>query len=393
MDPQRLAQRRAKADAERTGKCTNCGRLAPWDYGHGHHRHTCSAACLAARRSHNRKLEDSSALPRKCTNCGKPTPMSKNWGYYLRTCSPQCLKARRGKSVTKGQRWQVVDGNKIPVREHECEYCHKRFPEPRNKTANRFCSRACAFAQLRKDRRGKSCSVWCAYCVACNKAFVARIKRKYCGRACQLQCHRDKQRSIDRARPRPRCVCIECHEVFYPEPGKKNRQYCAAHTRHRCAHCAHCGGPIPKTLRWSNRKTCSTECLNARLTEVERLYEATRIFHDCVHCGKRFKVRDKGKVNAFCSRSCTISHRREVGSLESLTKPPFDRDHRIGRLISTRYEVVRASPRRFVASHSSASSSRTGKTPRWKTAHPRPRLSNRHSLRAPQRYSLGDVAS
>ena len=95
-------------------------------------------------------------------------------------------------------------------------------------TVNRFCTRACAFAHKRKNKKGESCSIWCGHCVICGNAFVSRMKRHACGRACFRQKERDRARRIDHSKPRPRCQCRECGEVFYPLLGKKNRGFCSA---------------------------------------------------------------------------------------------------------------------------------------------------------------------
>ena len=152
MDPGRLAARRQKAAENRVGgKCTNCGGPTPWR-SDGHFDRTCSAKCLKVRRLWGRI--ERRLQRRKCTNCGGPTPFSKN-GMPRRTCSPECLKARYGRSaeVHRGKRWHILEGKRVEIEQYQCEYCPRKFPRRRNNSANRFCSRLCAFRQMRKEGR------------------------------------------------------------------------------------------------------------------------------------------------------------------------------------------------------------------------------------------------
>ena len=195
---------------------------------------------------------------------------------------------------------------------YECEHCHKPFLRRRNNNVNRFCSRECAFAELRENRKGKSCSIWYAHCRICGKAFVARRRnQKFCRtRPCDLQRARGLAFARYRAKERPRCVCVKCRKSFYPEPGSHNRRYCRAHYHARIS-CSHCGGLIPVLLRrHGRRRTCSDECLAARLAEFGTGGTAQR---QCEVCGEPFRKRSDKPTNIFCSQECKAARLKEIG--------------------------------------------------------------------------------
>ena len=227
-----------------------------------------------------------------------------------RACSAECRHERRGTSGrgSKGRRWHNVGGKRAYIKPYECEHCHKQFPRHLKNGGTRFCSRECSFAERRKNHKGKSCSIWCAHCQICGKAFVSRAKRAVCGRACELE----KGRAAYWAKPLPLCVCCKCGTSFYPAPGFQSRKYCSKHYRRYrgTTHCTNCGGAIPVLLSRAGRRTCSPECLQAR-TEPAK-------YHHCVECGQRFRHHRKGRhsPNAFCSSGCSIAHMRKIGFLE-----------------------------------------------------------------------------
>ncbi len=218
-----------------------------------------------------------------CTHCGQPTPKCR------KTCSAQCLQARRGESA------RIHKGT---GKHHACEHCNSQFPHRRNNTTNRFCTRACAFAHKRKNKKGESCSIWCGHCVICGNAFVSRMKRQHCGRGCELAALREKQRAICHSQPKPRWPqreCVECGTRFTPNH-KARKRFCSVR-------CAKTSGS--RQARHARRLRLT---INGDREQVDLAVLVKRDGNRCQICGGKIEATRKYDPLVFQPLAVSVDH-------------------------------------------------------------------------------------
>ena len=107
------------------------------------------------------------------------------------------------------------------------------------------------------------------------------------------------------------CCHVSFSQVFYPDPASHNRRYCLAHYCSAVS-CTNCGAEIPVLLRRTGRRTCSAECLAARLAELGTDCTAQR---QCEVCGKAYRKRSDKPTNIFCSPECKAVRLEEIGPI------------------------------------------------------------------------------
>jgi hypothetical protein len=130
-------------------------------------------------------------------------------------CSLKCAseQARRTRAIT--QKWFF------------CQYCGVRFKNNSRSSANKYCTRECAFAD-KKKYSGGTIHWWFSYCKHCYALFRKSGSGQFCSDECRKK--RDSCRARDAAASRhddsPR-TCAECGHEFCPEYGKKRSKYCS----------------------------------------------------------------------------------------------------------------------------------------------------------------------
>lgn len=224
-----------------------------------------------------------------CLSCGKPLQRlgSKPKTYCDSRCRANYLHNRDG--------WER--------RSLECPYCKDTF--------------------LPKDRRQKVCSNCSSKgvsnhiytCKRCGKEYQAKSKSrdKYCSRACAFA-----DIGAWRRDDSPKAICLMCGGEFYKSYGFGGYQYCSAECRdagmtRRCEICqqdfiaAGVGGRL-----------CSDEC---RAEDMRRRSRAIEIDNHrkkaktckCRACGVLFSPLYATKKRAFCSETCAKRQARRDG--------------------------------------------------------------------------------
>lgn len=161
--------------------------------------------------------------PNDCAKCGEAFERSAN---HQRFCSDQCNQAFHRPKCAEPRLGKQPRG---------CKGCGAVFIPKTNRRGS-YCSRACAFSNLRQWHPGRTdwhgvgrhCKVWFRDCVECGSAFTGRReKQTTCSKECRLAlaCSRSK-----RYQPRlpKRKQCVTCGLWF-------EKKWANKHCSKKCA--------------------------------------------------------------------------------------------------------------------------------------------------------------
>lgn len=172
-----------------------------------------------------------------------------------------------------------------------CRNCGTWY-HPKRADRSAYCSRECYFAaktakkiereKAPKVKHIKSCKVFIGKCEVCGELFTSRRPRARCGRSCDVEHARSRNRALNESKKQPKPTkCKECGRVFVSEYGNKRRAFCSEVCLQRNIH----------------RKRRQKERAVLRSVKVETV-DAIRVFErdnwKCQLCGKRLKQAHRG---------------------------------------------------------------------------------------------------